>query len=329
MDYGCIITSILLPDAKTWGGFVDVNLGFGSLDSWVHRNQPNFGALVGRYANRIKGGTFTLDGHTYQLDKNNLGNCLHGGTQPYGRRPWRGDECLIDEWHGVSFHGRSPAGDQGFPGNLDLSVSYLLNDDNELRLLYVAKTDAPTPLNLTNHAYLNRAGHKSGSVAGHVCQIHGDAQRLEVDPADLVPTGKILGVKGTAFDLSVPTPFADRFGHPDLAGTNGGYDVCYVWQDGSKINDWENLDLIERATVTDSASGRSVTCLSTQPCCQLYTSNNSKPPVGKDGFTYDQYGAFCLETAQYTNAPNISAFPSGILRPGDTYAADTVYRFGF
>jgi aldose 1-epimerase len=331
MDYGCLITSILLPDAASYGGFVDVNLGFSTLDSWVHRNNPGFGALVGRYANRIKGGTFELDGTTYTLDKNNLGNCLHSGTKPYRARPWASGPYRDKDWGGVHFFGVSPAGDQGFPGTLTVDVYYLLNSDNELLLRYIATTDAPTPINMTNHAYFNLGGHNSGTIADHVCEIRDNPKRLEVADADLVPTGKILDVKGTVFDFSTPTAFGKSIGSKELAATNGGFDACYVWTENTKMITADDTEygIIDRVTVTHPESGRSLVCSTNQPCIQVYTSNNLKPTVGKDGFTYDQYGAFCLETAQYTNAPNIPSFPSATLLPDETYDAVTIYKFGF
>jgi aldose 1-epimerase len=317
-DLGCILTSLLLPSKS--GAVDDLLLGFSTLEGWIDRNGPHFGSLIGRYANRIRNAAFTLEGKTCNLDKNFLGrHTLHGGVLGYDRLPWKSEIVSTKAGAGVRFTRLSPAGEQGFPGNLYLEALYLLNDDNSLILRYQATTDAPTPVNLTNHAYFNLKGHRGGSVAGHTARID-SGKRLEIDES-LIPTGKILPVKDTVFDFSKEKPLGQDFGAPELALSNGGYDTCYCFESSK-----DNLPV--RAQVTEAETGRILTVATDQPCMQLYTGNNLKPIAGKIGAVYEQYGAFCLETQQYTNSPNIPKFPQAILRPGETYESMTVYNFG-
>jgi aldose 1-epimerase len=321
MDYGCIITGIIAPGADKKD---DVTLGFSSLDSWERRNSPFFGSFVGRYANRIRLAAFKLNGKDYRLDANDGQNCLHGGFSGYQSRPWHSEIYSEGDWRGVKFFGRSPSGDQGFPGNVDIEVFYLLNTKNELLMRYTACTDEDTPISLTNHTYFNLAGHKSGNIGNHVFQTHGDAKLLDVDSA-LLPTGKILEVDATVFDFSKPKSIGACFGHNELKKTGGGIDHCFCWPKINDAFDAEKLPL--RVTVTEPKAGRKMIVKSNQPCCQLYTGNMLDPTIGKDGFTYNKHGAFCLETAQYNDAPNMAQFPQAILRPGELYDSATIYAF--
>ncbi len=321
-DYGCQLTSILLPNGR--GGHDDVLLGFSSLDSIVHRNQQRFGSLIGRYANRVANAAFALDGRTYQLDRNWNGHTLHGGFSGYDQVLWKAEETDGKEGKGVRFTRTSPDGEQGYPGNLRLEVSYLLNERNEVTLRYAAATDKATPVNLTNHAYFNLKGHGGGSVASHIAQVN-SAKYLEVG-AHLIPTGRILPVAGTAFDLTSPKPFGSGFGSPELEAMLGGYDVCYCFgEKAGKAADSGSLPVL--ALITEPDTKRTLTCRSNQPCMQLYTSNSVSGIPGKCSFVYEKFGGFCLETQQYTNAPNVGAFPSAVLKPGETYDAVTVYAF--
>ncbi|MDR3283850.1 MAG: galactose mutarotase [Treponema sp.] len=317
-NFGCILTSLLLP-SKT-GKTEDILLGFSTLEGYAERNRPHLGSLIGRYANRIQNAAFTLDGKTCRLDANLGAHSLHGGFLGYDKLLWKAEMVSVGEGAGVRFTRISPDGEQGYPGNLDLEVLYLLNDNNELTLRYTGKTDAPTPVNLTQHAYFNLKGHKGGNVASHLAWVD-SAKRLEVD-ADLVPTGKILGAAGTAFDFTREKSFGRDSGAVELAPTKGGYDACYCFDPPEP-----GAALPKRAVVREPESGRSVTLLTNQPCMQLYTSANLTALLGKNGTIYDQFGAFCLETGGYNNAPNIPEFPQSTLRPGEIYESVTVYRF--
>jgi aldose 1-epimerase len=317
LDYGCILASLLMPSKS--GKVDDILLGFSTLTGFVERNGPHFGSLIGRYANRIRGASFTLDGKTYELQKNYDGkHMLHGGFTRYDKMVWQSEIAETPDGKGVRFTRLSPDGEQGFPGNLALEVLYLLNDNNELTFRYIGKTDAATPINLTNHAYFNLKGNDGGNVGRHVARI-GSNKRFEIDEFS-IPTGKILPVSGTAFDFTSEKPVGKDFGSPDLAQTNGGYDVCYCFDTPSSKPEF-------RAAVSEPETGRKVTVSSNQPCMQFYTSTNLKPTLGKNGFTYDKMGAFCLETQAYSNAPNTPEFPQAVLRPGETYESVSVYSF--
>jgi aldose 1-epimerase len=317
LDYGCILSSLLMPSKS--GKIDDILLGFSTLTGFAERNGPHFGSLIGRYANRIRNASFTLEGKTYQLEKNFNGkHTLHGGSVGYDKKVWKSEIAETGEGTGVRFTRLSPDGEQGFPGNLELEVLYLLNDNNELTLRYSGRTDAPTPLNLTNHAYFNLKGYDGGNVEHHTARI-ASSKRLEIGEF-AIPTGKILPAAGTAFDFTAEKPIGTDFGTPDLAQTNGGYDACYLFDASSGKTEF-------RAAVTEPETGRVLTASSNQPCMQFYTATNLKPTLGKNGFTYEPLGAFCLETQQYTNAPNTPEFPQAILRPGETYEAVTVYGF--
>jgi aldose 1-epimerase len=317
LDYGCILASLFVPSKN--GKIDDILLGFSTLTGFVERNGPHFGSLIGRYANRLRGASFTLDGKTYQLQKNFAEkHTLHGGFTGYDKMMWKSEIAETVDGKGVRFTRLSPDGEQGFPGNLELEVLYLLNDNNELTLRYTGKTDAPTPINLTNHAYFNLKGYDGGNIEHHIARID-SSKRLEIGEL-AIPTGKILPVAGTAFDFTKEKPLGKDFGSPDLAQTNGGYDVCYLYDTSSGKPEF-------RAAVSEPETGRALTASSNQPCMQLYTATNLKPTLGKNGFTYEPLGAFCLETQQYTNAPNTPEFPQAILRPGEIYEAITVYGF--
>ena len=321
-DYGCLITSILLP-AKG-GGFDDVVLGFSTLEGYTTRNKPCLGALVGRYANRIANAQFTLNGKTHTLDKNHGRHCLHGGFSGYHKLVWNSEKISTAEGAGVRFTRTSRCGEQGFPGNLELELDYLLTGDNKIVLRYHGKTDAETPVNLTNHSYFNLKGESSGSVAGHQAKISSD-RILEVD-ADLVPTGRILPVDGTVFDFRTPKPLGKHFEDKALALMKGGYDAAYLFE-GCKPGSIDTLPLL--AEITEPDTGRVLHCRSNLPCMQLYTSCGLDLEGGKNGHHYEKYAAFCLETQEYTNAPNIPDFPSSILKPNEVYDAATVYGFSW
>jgi aldose 1-epimerase len=311
-NYGGTITELHVPDRDGKDG--DVVLGFDNLKGYTD-GHPFFGCLVGRCANRIAKGKFTLDGKEYKLATNNGPNHLHGGLKGFDKVVWNAEVVKGTE-PALKLTYRSKDGEEGYPGNLDVEVVYTLTDKNELRIDYKATTDKATPVNLTNHSYFNLAGHNSGDVLGHEATIAAD----KYTPTDetLIPTGKIEPVKGTPYDLTSPTAIGKHIG--ELKGNPGGYDINYVLRD--------HKDLFLAATVREPKSGRVMEVLTTEPGVQLYTGNfldgSSK---GKGEAVYKKHAALCLETQHFPDAVNHPDFPSVILKPGETYKTTTVYRF--
>ena len=311
MDYGAHMVEVHMPDRE--GQLANITLSFDALSGYLQRH-PYFGSTVGRFANRIAHGKFTLDGQTYTLATNNGNHHLHGGERGFDRQMWKAEPIQGDDWIGVQFSRLSPHGEEGYPGNLQVTVRYTLSNDNEIKMHYLATTDAPTVLNLTNHAYWNLAGAGNGTVLEHQLQVEAD-KFVAVD-AELIPTGKMADVDRTPLDFRQPQSLGARIAQ--LPGDPQGYDHCYVLrsQDGT-------LKLAARAV--DPNSGRVMEVLTTQPGVQLYTGNflNGDP----SGNGYQQYGAFCLETQHYPDSPNRPEFPSTVLRPGETFEEVTVHRF--
>jgi len=322
IEYGAILQAIRVPDGA--GGRVDIALGHDSLAGYV-KDSPYFGAIVGRYANRIAGGRFTLDGETHELARNDGPNHLHGGERGFDRVVWEGRALETDEGDTVELRHTSPAGEEGYPGTLEVVVTYTLTDADELVVDYRARTDAPTPVNLSQHTYFNLAGAGSGDILDHVLTIHGDAY-TPVD-STLIPNGEIVPVEGTPFDFRSPTPIGARIGadHPQLAH-GGGYDHNFVLRrppDGA-------TGPAPAARVVDPASGRWLDVRTTEPGLQFYSGNFLDGSIrGKDGRVYRHRGAFCLETQHYPDSPNREAFPSTILQPGEEYRSRSVYAFGW
>ncbi len=315
-DFGCIITSIILPDAKK-NKTVDVALGMSTLDGFV-LNQETFGAVVGRFANRIGGASFKLNGKTYQLDKNdNKINTLHGGFERWDKKMWNAKQVEGEYGVGVCFSRMSPDGEQGFPGNLNVSVSYFLNDKNDISIVYEADTDQPTPVNFTNHSYFNLLGQEGGSINGHLLKMN-CSHYLEVND-ELIPTGKKINVTGTPYDFTQ----AKRIGD-DIDKVGVGYDHCYC-VDGYQ----DDGDLKVIAEVEEPESGRKMIVRSTMPGIQFYTGNYIENIKGKNGFVYHRHDALCLETEAFPDAPNKSDFPKCILEPGKKYSSVTQYAFMF
>ncbi|MFL5340461.1 MAG: aldose epimerase family protein [Gemmataceae bacterium] len=314
INYGGIITELHVPDKD--GKLADVVLGFDDLKGYLG-GHPYFGAIVGRYCNRIAKGRFTLDGHEYKLATNNGPNHLHGGDKGFDKKSWKAEP--VKKTHGaalkLTYH--SPDGEEGYPGNVDAIVTYTLTDANELRIDYEATTDKPTPINLTNHTYFNLAGIKDGDILGHELQLMAD----KYTPADdtLIPTGKIEPVEGTPFDFRKPKPMGQ-----DLAKTGGdpvGYDLNFVLNSGGG-------KLTPAARVTEPKTGRVMDVLTTEPGIQFYTGNFlDGSNKGKGGVAYAKHFAFCLETQHFPDSPNHPDFPSTILKPGQTYKTTTVYKF--
>jgi aldose 1-epimerase len=313
-DYGARLVALEAPDRK--GKLADVTLGFDSVDKYV-AHTSYFGCTTGRYANRIANGKFTLAGKEYKLATNNGSSHLHGGTKGFDRQVWRSAISQTKGAAGVMFLLQSPDGDEGYPGTLDVTVTYSLTDENELEIKYSAVTDNPTVLNLTNHAYWNLAGAESGDVLGQKMFIAAD-NYLPVD-ANLIPTGKLAPVKGTAMDFTEPQTIGSRIAETKKGvPPPGGYDHCYVLR-GKK----GELALAARAE--DPPTGRVMEVYTTEPAIQFYTGNFLDG--GSVNGRHRQHGAFCLETQHYPNSPNQPEFPTTELKRGQTYTQTTVYRF--
>ena len=275
--------------------------------------EPSFNAVIGRYANRIKNGCFTIDGQTYQLPINCAGNTLHGGLQGFQQQIW---DIVGQSAYSVSLHYRSMDGEQGFPGTVDVYVTYQITKDNALRITYEAKTTAPTIINLTQHAYFNLEGESSGSIREHILQINADSF-TEMDDSNC-PTGKILSVEGTAMDFRQPTRIGDRIDDSLFAPTRG---IDANWVLAHPFD--QKLSL----AATLSAAGRTMQVRTTAPGLQVYTANFVENNRGKTGTMYHPQNAICLETQNYPDAPNHPSFPSAILRPGEIYFSQTEYKF--
>lgn len=320
MNYGCTLTSIVLNNKD--GSKTDVLLGFSTLEGYINNNCC-FGAFVGRFANRIGKASFTLDGKKYHLDKNDGPNCLHGGFNGYDKKVWNAKVIEEKKYCGVKFTRLSPDGEQGFPGNLKLSVTYLLDENNNLSCTYTAETDKATPVNLTNHAYFNLAG--SGSIESHTLKMN-SLKVLEVSPK-LIPTGKLLDVKDTPFDFTQEKTIGR-----DIAQTAVGYDHCFVTEKYDSENKncgvpVDDDDLVEFAVLKDPSTKHEMSVFTNLPGCQLYTGNFIKGIQGKNGKIYENHEAYCLETQTFPDSPNKPDFPSCILEPGKKMKAVTVYQF--
>jgi aldose 1-epimerase len=313
MTYGALVTELHVPDRN--GKLGDVVLGFDNLEQYL-KGHPSFGCIVGRVANRVAKGKFTLDGKEYKLAINNGPNTLHGGIKGFDKYVWIGEETPASSGVAVTFSHISPDGDEGYPGKLSCSVTYALTDNNELRIDYFAKTDKATPVNLTNHSYFNFAG--KGTVLDHELTLNAD----NYTPADetLIPTGEIKPVAGTFLDFTKPTRIGARI--KEIKANPQGYDHNYVINGGGK-------ELTFTARVHEPTTGRVLEMLTTEPGVQLYTGNFLDGKLtGKGGTVYKQHTGFCLEAQHFPDSVNQPKFPSTILRPGETYKQTTVYRFG-
>jgi aldose 1-epimerase len=317
IPYGGIITSIRVPDRT--GKFDDVVLGFDNPDDYVKNNGPYMGVIVGRYANRIAKGSFELDGKTYKLATNNGSNHLHGGIKGFSKVVWQAEKFQNRNGVGVIFRYTSPDGEEGYPGTLKAQVTYTLNDRNELIVDYLATTDKPTLVNLTNHSYFNLTG-GTRDVLDHEMQI--DADRFTPIDRTSIPTGTLAPVQGTPFDFRKPTPIGARIKQDDEQIRMGnGYDHNFV------VNR-KNNDLVHAARVHDPLTGRILDVSTTEPGVQFYSSNFLDGSIkGKGGRAYTKNFAFCLETEHFPDSPNQPSFPSTVLRPGKEYRSRTVYAF--
>lgn len=319
ITYGGIITSIRTPDRN--GRFADIVLGFDSLGGYVAKS-PYFGAIVGRYANRIANGRFTLDGQTYQLARNDGPNTLHGGTVGFDKRVWTPSPFQHGDSVGIAFRYVSPNGEEGYPGTLTANVTYTLTPDNKLIVDYVATTDKATPVNLSQHTYWNLGGAGSGTINNEVVMLN--ASRFTPVDSTLIPTGELAPVAGTPFDFRTPTPIGARVGQTNQQLKFGrGYDHNWV------IDRNGQTGLVEAARVVDPATGRTLDVATTQPGIQFYGGNFLDGTIrGKEGKVYVYRGALALETQHFPDSPNHASFPSTILRPDSTMRSRTVFTFG-
>jgi aldose 1-epimerase len=312
MTYGGIITQLRTPDRA--GKMGDVVLGFSDLDGYL-KGSPYFGALIGRVGNRIAKGKFTLDGKEYTLAVNNGPNALHGGIKGFDKVVWTASPSLTPDGPALKLDYTSPDGEEGYPGTLKCTVVYTVTHENELKIDYSATTDKPTPINLTNHSYFNLAG--SGDIFGHVLYLR--ARRYTPVDDTLIPTGKILPVKGTPMDFTTPHPIGDRL--IEVGGDPVGYDHNYVLNSGGR-------EFALAARVCEPTSGRIMEVYTDQPGVQFYTGNFLDWTLaGKGGWLYGKHEAFCLETQHFPDSVNHPNFPSTILRPGHTYHTVTCYKF--
>lgn len=310
MTYGAILTELVVPDRDGKPG--DVVLGFDDLKGYL-AGHPYFGATVGRVANRIGGAKFSLDGKEYKLAANNGPNTLHGGLKGFDKVVWKAQPVP----NGVAFTYRSPDGEEGFPGNLDATVTYSLGDDASIRIDYKATTDQATPVVLTNHSYFNLAGPASGTILDEEIQIN--AANYTPGDEGMIPTGSIAPVKGTPLDFTTSTVIGKRF--DQLKAEPIGYDHNFVLDPDARF---PNV----AARVSDPKSGRVMEVLTTEPAVQFYTGNFLDGSVkGKGGVAYKKNQALCLEAQHFPDSVHHANFPSTILRPGQTYAQTTIYRF--
>jgi aldose 1-epimerase len=320
LPYGGIVRAIWLPGRD--GQPANVALGFADLAGYVAHNAPFFGCVAGRYANRIAGGRFTLDGESYQLATNDGANHLHGGRRGFDKRLWDAVAVRDGTGAGVRLRLVSPDGEEGYPGTLTAEVAYLLDDQNRLRIDYRAETDRPTIVNLTNHTYWNLAGEGSGSIENHLLRLR--ASRYTPVDASLTPTGELAPVAGTPFDFTQPTATGARIrdDHPQLLHGKG-YDHNFVFdrEDG-------DTTLMEAVSLHDPHSGRTLTIWTTEPGVQIYSGNELDGTlVGASGHTYRQGDGIALETQHFPDSPNQPGFPSTLLRPDEVYESTTVFAF--
>ena len=315
-NFGGTLTSLLVPDKN--GKLGDVILGFDNVSGYqsaaFRKSNPYFGALIGRYGNRIKGGKFTLDGKTYQLGVNNGPNSLHGGKIGYDQHVWQAESGTSADGQTLKLTYLSKDGEEGYPGNLQVTVVYTLTNANALKIDYTATTDKATPLNLTNHAYFNLNHGAGKDILGHEVTLPAD--RYTVVDATLIPTGELRPVKGTPFDFTTPHTIGER-----IAQVPGGYDHNWVLNAATGQH--------SAATVFEPISGRTLEVTTDEPGIQFYTGNFLDGTLkGKVGTVYGKNAGFCLETQHFPDSPNQSKFPSTILKPGETFHSTSTYTFG-
>jgi len=316
INYGCTITSLRVPDRN--GVLEDIVLGFDDLEGYL-QSGASIGCVVGRFANRIAHGKFSIDSKEYTLATNQPPHHLHGGARGFGRVVWDAEEMSAEDGAGIIFRYMSPDGDEGYPGNLHVEVQYFLGDDNTLSFEYRAVTDLPTIINLTQHSYFNLNGGKE-NILDHQLSI--DADSFLIVDHEMIPTGEIAPVKATPFDFTIPKTVGRDIGldHPQLV-IGHGYDHCWVFRPSGE-------ELPHAATLYDEVSGRRMEVYTTSPGMQVYTSNflNENHP-GKKNIVLTPRLGICLETQHFPDAPNKPFFPSSILSPGETYKMKTLLTF--
>lgn len=315
-NYGAKIVSLLAPDKQ--GQLADVELGYDNIDQYVNTKERYYGGIVGRYGNRIAKGKFKVDGKEYTLAVNNGVNHLHGGKKGFNDVVWDAEQ---PNDHTLKLHYLSKDGEEGYPGNLDITLTYELTDSNEVKIDYSATTDKATVVNLTNHSFFNLHGAGNGDINDHIMYINAD----KFTPVDstLIPKGKLEAVKGTPMDFTTPTKIGERVDADfEQLKFGKGYDHNYVLNKKGK-------ELSLAATVEEPQSGRFLEVWTTEPGVQFYGGNFlDGTDKGKEGKTYGHRGAFCLETQHFPDSPNQPSFPSVVLKPGETYTSTCVYKFG-
>ena len=316
ITYGGVITSIRVPDRR--GRLANIALGFDNLAQY-ESGHPYFGAITGRYANRIAGGRFALDGKQYTLAQNDGANSLHGGAVGFDKRIW----TALDRDGSVELRYHSPDGEEGYPGNLDVCVNCALDDDGALQIDYAAETDAPTPINLTNHSYFNLLGEGEGAIYDHILTLNAD--RYTPTDATQIPTGEIAPVGGTPFDFRIPKAIGpgQRSSHTQIVMAKG-YDHNFVLRRDGLTDD----ELAFAARVYEPTCGRVMEVWTSEPGVQFYAGNMlDSTLVGSSGRLYRQSDGLALETQHFPDSPNQPHFPSTILRPGERFESTTIYRF--
>jgi len=309
-NYGGIVTSIIIPDRE--GNYEDIVLGFDSLSGYLNEH-PYFGCIVGRYGNRIAQGKFLLDDESYVLAKNNGENHLHGGISGFDKKLWKSESFKTENGVGVVLNYISPDMEEGYPGELDATVSYLLTNENELKISYKATTDKACPVNLTQHSYFNLTAGKE-NILGHDLRI--DARKYVKVNDEMIPTGELPGVSGTEMDFLDFHKIGER-----IQQVLGGYDHSYVF-------DKDEGEFALSVEVFEPKSGRFMEVFTTEPAVQFYTGNFLDGSLrGKDSLKYDQHYGFCLEAQHFPDSPNQPLFPNTILKPGEVYSQLTVYKF--
>jgi len=310
MTYGGIVTSLQVPGCD--GSLADIVLGLDRLDDYL-RGHPYFGAIVGRYANRISKARFTLEGVEYTLATNDGENHVHGGIKGFDKVVWNAEPVQSADSAGLKLTYLSKDGEEGYPGNFACRVTYILTNDNELKINYQAETDKPTVFNLTHHSYFNLAGYDSGDVLAHELMLNAD--HFTVVDENSIPTGEIKPVRNTPMDFTSPMPIGSR-----IAQVKGGYDHNYVINSGGG-------SAAPAASVYEPMTGRVLEIFTTEPGIHLYTGNYLDGSQKGKGTVYNKHSGFCLETEHFPDSPNRADFPSTVLRPGEKYSSLTVHRF--
>ncbi len=311
INYGAILTELHLTDKNQ--NVKDVVLGYDNLQDYIN-DDAYLGVIAGRYANRIAKGKFTLNGVEYTLATNNGPNHLHGGNKGFSKVVWDAEPLETEEGPAVKFTYQSRDGEEGYPGNLTVSVTYILNYDNELKIYYEAQTDKTTVINLTHHSYFNLAGHDSGNILGQFLTINAD-RFTEVDDTS-IPTGQLIGLKGSAMDFTAGKKIGQH-----IDEVKGGYDHNYV------LNKPAPGQASLAAKAYDSQTGLAMEIVTTEPGVQFYTGNYLNNIKGKAGTVYDKHAGFCLEAQHFPDSPNHPEFPTTVLNPGETYTQLTVHKF--